>query len=451
MTASQLVGALAMLGSAAVIVAAVSRHAGQPATPPNATDPARSSAWLSRLPDGEAKRKFILDCTGCHQFDEKIARPQGTPRTEGQWAEAVTRMLGYAGATTSFPVIAADRDARATAAWLATSLAPGNVADVAVTASRKADIREYLMPEAQDLPHDVVVEPNGDVVITGMFTHRLYRLKPESGALSEIAIPVVEGANPRAIDRDASGRTWVVLGQPKKLAAVVADTQWRSWDVGMYPHSLALAPDGKVWFNGHFTRAPELIGFVDPAGDKVTTYPVPPHPTLAKGPGGPIPYEIRAAADGRIWLGELQGNRLVALTPKTGNFQTFTVPTAHSGPRRFDLDANGILWIPAYSANLLVRLDPAIRKFTEIPLPLKDALPYVARVDPRDGAIWIGTAAADVLLRYDPRSGRFDTFPLPTKGALVRHMAVDPRTGAVWLAYGASPGIPARIARVVVR
>jgi virginiamycin B lyase len=451
MTASQLVGALAMLGSAAVIVAAVSRHSGQPATPPNATDPARSSAWLSRLPEGEAKRKFILDCTGCHQFDEKIARPQGTPRTEGQWAEAVTRMLGYAGATTSFPVIAADRDARATAAWLATSLALGNVADVAVTASRKADIREYLMPEAQDLPHDVVVEPNGDVVITGMFTHRLYRLKPESGALSEIAIPVVEGANPRAIDRDASGRTWVVLGQPKKLAAVVADTQWRSWDVGMYPHSLALAPDGKVWFNGHFTRAPELIGFVDPAGDKVTTYPVPPHPTLAKGPGGPIPYEIRAAADGRIWLGELQGNRLVALTPRTGKFQTFTLPTAHSGPRRFDLDANGILWIPAYSANLLVRLDPAIRKFTEIPLPLKDALPYVARVDPRDGAIWIGTAAADVLLRYDPRSGRFDTFPLPTKGALVRHMAVDPRTGAVWLAYGASPGIPARIARVVVR
>jgi streptogramin lyase len=451
MTSAQLVGTLAMLGSAGVIVAAVWRHTGPPAAPPAAADPARSSAWLSRLPDGDVKRKFILDCTGCHQFDEKIARPQGTPRTEGQWAEAVTRMLGYAGAATSFPVIAADRDAKATAAWLVKSLAPVSVADVAVTAPRKADIREYMMPVAQDLPHDVVVEPNGDVVITGMFTHRLYRLNPESGALSEIAIPVVESANPRAIDRDVSGRTWVVLGQPKKLAAFVADTQWRSWDVGMYPHSLAVAPDGKVWFNGHFTREPELIGFVDPAADKVTTYPVPAHPTLAKGPGGPIPYEIRAASDGRIWLSELQGNRLVALTSKTGKFQTFTLPTAHSGPRRFDLDAKGILWIPAYSANLLVRLDPATSKFTEIPLPLKDALPYVARVDPRDGGIWIGTAAADVLLRYDPGSGRFDTFPLPTKGALVRHMAVDPRTGAVWLAYGASPGIPARIAKVVVR
>jgi virginiamycin B lyase len=452
MTGSRLAGTLALLGSAGVIAAAAWRPAApSAASPPAAADPARSSAWLSRLPDGEAKRKFILDCTGCHQFDAKIARPQGVPRTEAQWAEAVTRMLGYAGATTNFPVIAADRDAKATAAWLATSLVPGEVRDVAVTPSKPADVREYMLPEAQDLPHDVVVEPNGDVVITGMFTHRLYRLKPESGALSEIAIPVVASSNPRAIDRDASGRTWVVLGQPQKLAAVVADTQWRSWDVGMYPHSLALAPDGKVWFNGHFTREPELIGFVDPAGDKVTTYPVPPHPTLAKGPGGPIPYEIRAAPDGRIWLGELVGNRLVAFNPKTGKFRTFTMPTPHSGPRRFDVDAEGILWIPAYAANLLVRLDPAGGTFTEIPLPVKDAAPYVVRVDPRDGTIWLGTAAADVLLRYDPGSRRFDTFPLPSRGALVRHMAVDPRNGAVWLAYGASPGIPARVARVMAR
>jgi virginiamycin B lyase len=414
------------------------------------TDPPRSSAWLSLLPDGEAKRKFILDCTGCHQFDEKIARPQGKPRTEAQWVEAVTRMLGYAGATTSFPVIAADRDPNATAAWLAKSLRAGEVADAKIPATGKADIREYMMPVPQDLPHDVVVEPNGDVLITGMFTHKLYRLEPETGALSEVEIRGVPSSNPRAIDRDAEGRTWVVLGQPKRLAMMTTDTQWRSWDVGMYPHSLAVGPDGKIWFNGHFTREPELIGYVDPARDTVVTYGVPPHPTLAGGPGGPIPYEIRAAPDGRIWLGELQGNRLVAFTPGTEEFRTFTMPTPHSGPRRFDVDPKGIVWIPAYSANLLVRLDPATGRFREIPLPVEDAVPYVVRVDPRDGGIWIGTSAADALLRYQPRTDRFDTYQLPSRGALVRHMAVDPKSGAVWLAYGASPGIPARVARVVV-
>ena len=31
-----------------------------------------SAAWLSLLPDGLEKRQFILDCTGCHQFDADI-------------------------------------------------------------------------------------------------------------------------------------------------------------------------------------------------------------------------------------------------------------------------------------------------------------------------------------------------------------------------------------------
>ena len=262
--------------------------------------PARSSGWLARLPDGETKRKFLLDCTGCHQFDEWIARPGGTPRTEAGWVEAVTRMLGYAGATTSFPVIAADRDPKATAAWLARHLPAGPVADPVVPTAAKAAITEYPMPEAQDLPHDVVVEPDGRVLVTGMFTHVLYRVDPAGGPPAEIPIPV-EKANPRAIDRDTLGRVWVVLGAPKKLAMLAPDSIWKVHDVGMYPHSLAIAPDGRVWVNGHFTRAPELIGAVDPASGKFQTHEVPAHPTLASVDGGPTPYEIRAAPDGRIW------------------------------------------------------------------------------------------------------------------------------------------------------
>jgi virginiamycin B lyase len=441
MTGVGLVAAIALLGPGATSSSA--RFAGH-------ADPPRSAAWLARLPDGDAKRKFILDCTGCHQFDEQIARPGGKPRTEPQWVEAVTRMLGYAGATTSFPVIAADRDAKSTAAWLARQLAPGPVRDVAIPRAGKAEIKEYLMPDPKDLPHDVAVESSGDVLVTGMFTHRLYRVKPTTGAIQEISIPV-DQANPRAIELDQRGQPWLVLGAPGKIATVSADSQWRSFDIGLYAHSLGVARDGMVWYNGHFTRAPEILGNVDAASGKVTTYEVPPHPTLALGPGGPIPYELRLGPDGRVWMSELQGNRLVALTPSTEKFQTFTLPTPHSGPRRFDVDARGIVWIPAYAANLLVRLDPASGKFTEIELPVRDAVPYVVRSDPRDGAIWIGTAAADALLRFHPASGKFDVYPLPSRGALVRHLAVDGRNGAVWLAYGASPGIPARIARVVVR
>ena len=414
---------------------------------PAATDPPRSSAWLARLPDGELKRQFILDCTGCHQFNEVITRPGGKPRTEAQWAEAVTRMLGYASATSSFPVIADSREPRATAAWLSRHLGQGDVADVSLPAPARAKITEFAMPEPKDLPHDVAVEDSGTVLVTGMFTDRLYRLSPRTGAFGEIPIPV-EHANPRAIELDPSGRPWVVLGAPGKLATVAADSQWRSFDVGMYAHSLGIAPDGRVWFNGHFTRDPELLGSVDPKTAKVKTHPVPAHPTLAKRPGGPIPYELRVGSDGRVWMSELQGNRLIAFTPGIGQFRVFTMPTPRSGPRRFDIDRDGIVWIPAYAANRLVRLDPSTGRFTEIELPIRDAVPYVVRTDPRDGSIWIGTAAADALLRYQPDRKSFDTYPLPSHGALVRHLAIDPKSGAVWLAYGASPGIAARIARV---
>ena len=409
----------------------------------------RSSAWLARLPDGEAKRKFILDCTGCHQFDDKIALTSGRQRTETEWIEAVTRMLGYAGARTGFPVIAADRDSRSTAAWLARYLEK-RAGESRLPSPYPADITEFLMPEPGDLPHDIAVERSGTVLVTGMFTHVLYRLDPATGRFSEIPIPI-EKANPRAIEIDSLGQPWVVLGMPKKLAVMAGDSRWRSFDVGMYPHSLAIDRAGKVWFNGHFTHAPELIGSVDAKSGTVATSEVPAHPTLGKGPGGPIPYEIRVGPDGRVWGSELIGNRIFGYTPGTGRFEVFPLPTPHSGPRRLDLDASGIVWIPAYSANLLIRFDPATRQFTEIPLPVRDAAPYVVRADPRTRALWIGTGAADVLLRYDPSSGRFETYPLPSRGAMIRHLAIDRGTGAVWAAYGASPGIPARIARVLRR
>ncbi|HEU4681682.1 MAG TPA: hypothetical protein VFS51_08055 [Gemmatimonadales bacterium] len=409
-----------------------------------------SSAWLARLPDGEAKRKFILDCTGCHQFDAKIALAGDRPRTRAEWVEAVTRMLGYAGASSSFPIMAADRNPERTADWLVRYLGSRTVEQPKLPIESPAEFTEFLMPEAGDLPHDVAVEPSGAVLITGMFTHRLYRLDPRTGAFSEIAIPV-EQANPRAIDVDSLGRTWVVLGMPNKLAVLGPDSSWRTFDVGMYPHSLAIGRKGKVWFNGHFTRAPELIGSVDAGSGKVETQVVPAHPKLGQAAGGPIPYEIRVGPDGRVWGSELIGNRIFAYTPKTGKFEVFPLPTPHSGPRRFDLDSKGNLWIPAYSANLLVRFDPSTRRFIEIPLPVRDAAPYVVRADHRSGALWIGTGAADVLLRYDPVTRRFETYPLQSRGAMVRHLAIDPRTGAVWAAYGASPGIPARIARVEPR
>jgi virginiamycin B lyase len=429
-------------------------HAPSPPSPGDTLR--RSSDWLRRLPDGEAKRRFILDCTGCHQIDDQVARPGDRPRTQAEFAERITQMLSFAGSTTSFPVIAHGRDVATTSAWLAGSLLANPPLGPRPSLPANARITEFAMPEPGDLPHDVAVDRDGHVVVTGMFSHRMWVLDPARGTFKGVDIPV-EKANPRALEIDDAGNWWVVLGAPNRVARYDPTTSaWRTWPSGFYPHSVALARDGGVWINGHFTHSPELIARLDTtvqdASRAVTPFEVPAHPTLGGGPGGPIPYEIRVAPDGRVWTSELQGNRVVAYDPRKRTFDVFTMPEAWSGPRRFDIDRRGVLWIPAYSTNELVRLDPVTRKFTRFPLPEPDAVPYVVRVDDDAGRIWIGTSAADVVLAYDEAANRFTTYPLPSRGALVRHLAIDPRTHDLWIAYGASPGrIPARIARLTVR
>ena len=404
---------------------------------------ASSAALLASLPDGEERRRFILDCTGCHTFHEGIAYPGGTVRAQDAWAAAAASMVSRFGAGTGFPVIGPGRDPEATARWLAASLPARPAGPQALPDGMigRAEFREYLVPGAQDLPHDVALH-DGRVLVTGMFTNRMYVLDPESGTITTEATPA---PNPRAVEVDGAGNWWVVLGGPQLLARRSPDGGWQTFPAGFYAHSAALAPDGGVWVNGHFTHEPELLRRIDPAGTH-RDYTVPPHPDFAT---TPVPYELRVAPDGSVWMSELQGNRIVRLDPASGATRVWSMPTSWSGPRRFDIDPTGVLWIPAYASNTLTRFDPATERFEEFTLPLDASAPYVARWDRRRGVVWIGTGAADVVFRFDPATRQFRAYPLPSRDQLVRHMVVDEATGDVWLAPGSSPGtVAARVVRL---
>jgi virginiamycin B lyase len=412
-----------------------------------------ASAILSLLPDGEEKRRFIRDCTGCHGLDARVAYPEGKARARESWVEKTALMLSFAGPSSNFPVIGAGREPEATADFLTRHIRDGasfGATPRADAAAAGATITEYAIPEAGDLPHDLAALPDGRVLITGMFTHRMYLLNPETGTFETEAIPV-ENANPRAVELGDDGAWWVVLGNPRALARRDADSgEWTSWTVGTYPHSLGVARDGRVWFNGHFSRNPEVLGWLDAATGEVTRLDVPAHPQAGEG-AGPIPYELRVAPDGRIWGSELVGDRVFAYQPANGQFQVWPMPGPVSGPRRLDVAPDGSVWIPEYAAGYLTRLDPANGRFERFAVPVADAAPYIARVDARTGRVWLGTGAADAIFAFDPASGRWTTYPLPSRATLVRHLAIDPRTGDLWIAYGASPGPPSKVARLRVR
>lgn len=415
---------------------------------------APSSAFLSLLPEGEEKRRFILDCTGCHQFDHKIISSGDKPKSHQEWMSRIAQMISFSGGYSSFPIMSPSREADETAFWLKRYI--GDPDDglpeidpvMPPTPTTEVVITEYDIPLAYDLPHDLIVDAEGKVVITGMMSQRMYVLDPTTGAYSEVPIPV-ERASPRALEIIDDGSWWVLLGSPQKVAHYVPATEtWTDFDIGMYPHSIVYDASGRIWFNGHFTKDPELIGYLDTASGEVTTYEVP-NQTMPDG-GSTIPYGLRMGPDGTLWATQLVGNRLIKFMPASEQFSLYELPTPYSGPRRPDIAPEGTVWIPEYAANKLARFDPASEAFQEYELPIPDALPYIVRVHPQTQHIWIATAAADAVLRFDPETEQFEVFALPTRSALVRHMDIDAQTGDVWVAYGNSPAVAPKVARIQV-
>ena len=134
-------------------------------------------------------------------------------------------------------------------------------------------------------------------------------IRTSTGNVTETAIPV-QNANPRAVELDAKGNWWVLLGGPRQVARYeIATKQWKTFPIGMYPHSVAVSPDGNsVWFNGHFTKKPIQMGRLDARTGEVQRFDAPDHPVLSDA-GGPVPYEQRLAPDGTVWMSELMVSR----------------------------------------------------------------------------------------------------------------------------------------------
>jgi streptogramin lyase len=382
--------------------------AGAPAV--SAETGARACDLLGLLPDGEEKRKFILDCMGCHSLSDRILYVGGTLLDEAGYQASVQKMLMFSGAKTSFPVMSPERDPAATAAFLAKSLTEEGVAKAA-TRSAAAErttsgftVGEWGIPDLRDLPHDLIVTGDGKVLVTGMLTGRMYVLDPETGAWQDRPIPS-PGGNPRALDVAQNGDWWVAGGMTKAMSRFrVSDGIWDHYDIGVYPHSIAR----------------------------------------------PIPYGLRVGPDDTIWSTELGGNRLLKYVPDSGRFTSYYLPTTYSGPRRIDVASDGTVWVPEFATGRIARFDPRTEAFTEYDFPTKDSLPYCVRIDHARGLVWVSQCANDAIARIDTRTMEIVEYALPTPVAFIRHLGIDKKSGDVYAAYSHSPGLHPKVVRLRV-
>ena len=190
-------------------------------------------------------------------------------------------------------------------------------------------ITEYKMPDpaARD-PHTAVFDKKGIFWFTLQQSDMLGRLDPASGAIK--LVKAKERSRPYGIKIDADGVPWVACNGPNSNCLYKVDpesmalTEIKLPTPGTTVRRLDIAPDGMIWF---VNSTQGKIGRLNPKSGEIKEW---------DSPSGrdSHPYGM-AIVDGAVWYNE-SGKRpdaLVRFDPKTDSFQSWAIPSGgvHAG------------------------------------------------------------------------------------------------------------------------
>ena len=412
-----------------------------------------SAHWMSLLPEGEMRREFLLNCASCHEIGYARVQRDGKPRTSADWLDAIAMMR----AIDVYGLTPPDFDDARYAEWLARNLDAAAIAGLrpamlATGAALDARITEYPVPKTPSLPHDIAVGPNGRVWVTAFYNNVVWALDPATGKTQ--AYPVNDKSEVmgqvRALTFDRTGMLWVLLGGTESAVRLdPASGATETFHVGMYPHSIEVDSNGKLWFNDYIS-AEQRIGSIDPVSGELDLFKIP-SAGLTPTQGLPLLYGLQIDREDVIWGTMLAANKLFSFDSRSADVQLFDMPQLNSGPRRPGIGPDGAIWIPEFNTGMLTRFDPQTKVFTRHDLGMPTFGPYAVAVDQSSGLVWAAASLGSAMVRYDPATDSRDTYPLPTEPAYPRHIAIDATTGDVWTTYSSMPDAEPKIVRIEVR
>lgn len=463
-------GPYALTARGAGTIAVLNTEPGARVTLPLAPDPdfvamIPSSRFLALLPEGEMKKEFLLNCASCHEIDAGRIMVDGLPRNSAEWQtdkcaarETKEWMTAFEmmRAIDEYNLLPPDFDDSAYSEWLAGHMSTERVKTVTPRPAPDADamqgivITEYPLPMEGSLPHDLVVGPDGRIWITAFFYDVIWALDPETGATETYKIRAddAEGwGQTRALVFDEEGVLWIVLGGTHELVRLdPRDRSFKTYDIGMYAHSLALDGEGRIWVNDYFAEK-EKIGVFDPQTERVRHIMVP-SAKLTAAEGLPLPYGLQVDDADRVYSTQMAANTLVVYDAATDEAKLYEMPAANTGPRRPAVGKDGKLWIPEWNTGQLTSFDPDKEEFKRYEIGPSALGAYDAEVDKRSGEVWVTGALSASMFLFDPETESTLEIPLPTNPGYTRHLAVDPRTGDLWSAYSSLPAAKPKVVRI---
>ena len=191
-------------------------------------------------------------------------------------------------------------------------------------------------------------------------------------------------------------------------------------------HSVAVAPDGRVWFTG---IQQHVLAVFDPRGERFRCWPIPTR--------NGRPHGVAVDKDGFVWftITGLPDNKVAMFDPKTELFAEHFLPQRpqpylYPHTLAFDAERN-----PVFSLEYgdgAGRIERRTGRFEYFPLPTLRARPYGIQVA-KSGRLWIAEFTGNKIAEIDPKSGKASehVHPRAAEDPGLRRLALDSK-GGVW-------------------
>jgi virginiamycin B lyase len=201
--------------------------------------------------------------------------------------------------------------------------------------------------------------------------------------------------------------------------ALAKETQVFQLPDGAFPHDVAPAPGGKVWYSAQRNGA---LGIFDPATGQSREVKLGPKSS---------PHGVIQGADGAAWLTDGGQNAIVRVDPRTEEVKVWKLPgnSGYANLNTAAFDREGVLWFTGQSG-IYGRLDPRTGEINVWKAP-RGPGPYGIAATP-EGDIYYASLAGNHIAKIDKATGSATVIEPPSKGQGARRVWSD-STGRIWV------------------
>ncbi len=431
-----------------------------------------NAEWLASMPGSDQQKKFLLSCNSCHSYQRIVNSqhdadefmqvfdrmsgyyPGSTPLQPQRLVGTARRNLGGGAGNGMGPGNTLAGRMRGAAEWLASiNLHNGPERSYALhTLPRPTGkathvvVTEYDLPRKTIEPHDVIVDPEGQVWYSDFGALFIGKMDPKTGKVTEYPIPKIKDGFPVGtldLEQDHDGNLWVAMMYQggvarfdKKTGTVQTWSVPKEWQTDATQQSFvsptSMQVDGKVWVKNSdhaqilrlepkTGRWENLGSFTDPETKK----------TIGS-------YGVNADLKNNLYLLDFNSGDLGIVDAATKQLRIFRTEIPNSRPRRGRVDEQNRLWFAEYDGNAIGMLDPKAEAIKEWRVPTEWSNPYDVIVD-KNGNAWTASMMDDRVTRLDAKTGQFTEYLLPNP-TNIRRVWIDNSTTPVTFWAGSNHG-----------